>query len=80
MPAATVMARMVASAPRSIRTRPSTRWAMNGSTMASSRCAARSLTARPQASTVATVLGSSGSMRSSILPPSNPAAARLAAS
>ena len=80
MPAATVMARMVASTPRSIRTRPSTRWEMNGSTMAISRCAASSLTARPQASTVATVLGSSGSIRSSILPPSKPSLARLAAS
>ena len=80
MPAATVMARMLASAPRSIRTRPSTRWEMNGSTIASSLLEASSLTARPQASTVATVLGSSGSIRSSILPPSKPSLTRLAAS
>ena len=79
-PAATVMARIIASAVSSLRIRPSTRCEMNGSTMAISRCPARSLTASAQASRVGAVAWSSGSMRSSILPPSKPAAAMLAAS
>jgi hypothetical protein len=45
---------------------------MNGSIIATSRREARSDTACAQACKVAAVAGSSGSMRSSILPPSNP--------
>ena len=79
-PAETVIARTIASAVSSLRTRPSTRWEMNGSTIAIRPWSARSLTACAQASSVATVAGSSGSMRVSILPPSKPASAIAAAS
>src|ERR1700757_2373471 len=74
------MERITASGDRSLRTRPSMGCEMNGSTIAISACEARSLTARAQASIVTTVAGSSGSMRNSILPPSNPIRAMLAAS
>jgi hypothetical protein len=63
-----------------VRSRPSTRAAMNGSTMATRRWAARSVTARLHASSVPAVAGSSRSMRVSILPPWNPMAASVAAS
>ena len=66
------MARIMASGDRSLRTRPFTRWAMNGSTMAISRRPARSDTAWAHACMVSAVAGSPGSIRSSILPPSNP--------
>ncbi len=56
------------------------RWEMNGSTIAIRPWPASALTARPHASRVTTVAGSSGSMRVSILPPSNPASAIAAAS
>ena len=79
-PAAIALARTMASAVSSLRTRPSTRWEMNGSTMAISRCRARSLTASAHDSSVATVAGSFGSMRVSILPPSKPASAMACAS
>ena len=79
-PEATAMARIMASGDRSLRTRPSTRWQMNGSIMAISRREARSDTACAQACRVAAVARSSGSMRSSILPPSNPIRATAAAS
>src|SRR5690242_5339985 len=69
------LARTMASAVSSLRTRPSTRWEMNGSIIAISRCRARSLMASALAWSVATVAGSSGSMRVSILPPSKPASA-----
>ncbi len=71
---------MTASGDRSLRTRPSTRWQMNGSTMAIRPRAASSLTACAHDSIVAAVAGSSGSMRNSILPPSNPIRAIAAAS
>ena len=64
--------RITASADRSLRTRPSTRWEMNGSTIAIRPRAASSVTAWAQACRVAAVAGSPGSMRSSILPPSRP--------
>ena len=70
----------MASGDRSLRTRPSTRWAMNGSTMAMSLRPARSDTACAHACMVSAVAGSSGSIRSSILPPSNPIRATAAAS
>jgi hypothetical protein len=70
-PEATDIARIIASGDRSLRTRPSTRRLMNGSIIAISPRRARSVTARAQASRVDTVAGSAGSMRSSILPPSN---------
>jgi len=70
-PEATAMARIIASGDRSLRIRPSTRWEMNGSIIATSRRAARSDTACAQACSVAEVARSSGSMRRSILPPSN---------
>ncbi len=73
-------ARMMASDDRSLRTRPSTRWQTNGSTMAISRRPASSFTAPAQAWMAAAVAGSSGSMRSSILPPSKPMASMAAAS
>ncbi len=74
------MARIIASGDRSLRTRPSTRCEMNGSIIATSRRAARSDTACAQACSVAAVAGSSGSMRSSILPASNPIRAMAGAS
>ena len=52
---------------------------MNGSTMAGTPSAASSLTAPAQAASVAAVAGSARSMRSSIFPPSRPAAAIAAA-
>ena len=79
-PAAIATDRTTASVDRSLRTRPSTRRDRNGSTIAISPCPASSLTARPQASRVATVPGSSRSIRQSILPPSKPAAATESAS
>ena len=79
-PAAIALTRTMASAVSSLRTRPSTRWERNGSIMASSRCRARSLIASADDSSVATVAGSFGSMRVSILPPSNPASAIACAS
>jgi L-fucose isomerase-like protein len=79
-PEATVMARIIASGDRSLRIRPSTRCEMNGSIIANSRRPARSDTACAQACRVAAVAGSSASMRSSILPPSNPIRATAAAS
>jgi hypothetical protein len=79
-PEATAMARIIASGDRSLRTRPSTRCEMNGSIIATRRREARSETAWAQACRVAAVAASSGSMRSSILPPSNPARAIDAAS
>ena len=73
-------ARIIASGLRSLRIFPLLRWEMNGSTMAISWRAASSLTAVLQASSVRAVAGSSGSIRISILPPSKPAVAMLAAS
>ncbi len=78
-PAATPIARTTASAERSLRTRPSTRWEMNGSTIAIRASAASVLTAFAQAWRVRAVSRSEGSMRSSILPPEKPALARAAA-
>ena len=71
-PEATAMARIMASGDRSLRTRPSTRWQMNGSIIATSRRAARSEMACAQACSVAAVAWSPGSIRNSILPASNP--------
>jgi hypothetical protein len=79
-PEATEMALIMASADRSLRTRASTRWLMNGSTMAIRPWPARSVTACAHDSRVAAVAGSAGSMRSSILPPSNRIASSAAAS
>jgi hypothetical protein len=79
-PEATAMARIIASGDRSLRTRPSTRCEMNGSIIATSRRAARSDTACAQACSVAAVATSSGSIRSSILPPSNAIRAMAGAS
>ena len=53
---------------------------MNGSIIAVRALEAGSQTARAQASMVTTVAGSSGSIRNSILPPSNPIRAVLSAS
>ena len=74
------MARIIASGDRSLRTRPPSRRAMNGSIIAVSRCRARSDTACAQACRVAGVAGSRGSMRTSILPPSKPIRAMAGAS
>ena len=79
-PEAMILALTIASGDRSLLTRPSTRWVMNGSTMAMSLRPARSDTARAHASNVAAVAGSSGSIRSSILPPSKPIRVIAAAS
>ena len=79
-PAATVAERTTASVERSLRIRPSTRCEMNGSTIAIRPWSASSPTARAHASRVGAVAASSGSMRSSILPPWNPASAIAAAS
>jgi len=74
------MARIIASGDRSLRTRPSTRCEMNGSIIAISRRSARSDTACAQACRMPAVAGSPGSMRGSILPPSNPIRAMAGAS
>ena len=65
---------ITASGERSLTTRPSSfaSSTTNGSTMAISSARLSSVTARPHRSRVATVPGSSRSIRASILPPSSP--------
>src|SRR6476660_9667326 len=70
---------ITASADRSLRTLPSTRVDMNGSSIAIRPCDARSSIARAHASSVATVPGSPRSMRHNIFPPFILAAAVAAA-
>src|ERR1700691_5406881 len=57
------MARIIASEDRSLRTLPSTRWAMNGSIIAASLRSARPDTALAQASRVAAVEAHPGDRR-----------------
>ena len=74
-PEAIAIERMTASAPRSLTARPSTLFTMNGSMMALIWRAASSPAASAHDAIVATVAGLSGSIRSSIFPPSSPPSA-----